>query len=115
MGNIHLTSNPDYTGTPSIDFTSTITPMQKLYEEMVKDELYAASEETISDIIRLVNENENKQRGCDLLNALMQCYNRYSKNVKVKEANLNAQFIKERLDSTTFELSLIEHRLEKYK
>lgn len=115
VGNIHLTSNPDYTGTPSIDFTSTITPMQKLYEEMVKDELYAASEETISDIIRLVNENENKQRGCDLLNALMQCYNRYSKNVKVKEANLNAQFIKERLDSTTFELSLIEHRLEKYK
>ena len=65
------------------------------------DDLYAGAQETISDIIILLFENENKQRGYDFLNTIMSTYNQYSRNVKVKEATINAKFVKERLDTIT--------------
>ena len=45
----------------------------------------------------------------------MAVFNQYSRNVKVKEADLNAKFVKERLDSITTELAYLEHKIETYK
>lgn len=77
--------------------------------------MYAGAQETVSDIILLSFDNESKQRGCDFLNTLMAVFNQYSRNVKVKEADLNAKFVKERLDSITTELAYLEHKIETYK
>ena len=88
--------------------------MQQTYEDLY-DDLYAGAQETISDIIILLFENENKQRGYDFLNTIMSTYNRYSRNVKVKEATINAKFVKERLDTITTELAYLEHQIETYK
>ena len=53
--------------------------MKILYEEF-----YAGAQETISDIILLIFENENKQRGYDFVNTIMTIYNQYSRDVKSK-------------------------------
>jgi tyrosine-protein kinase Etk/Wzc len=88
--------------------------LQQTYEDLY-DDLYAGAQETISDIIILLFENENKQRGYDFLNTIMSTYNQYSRNVKVKEATINAKFVKERLDTITTELAYLEHQIETYK
>ena len=95
-------------------FKTVITPLQQTYEDLY-DDLYAGAQETISDIIILLFENENKQRGYDFLNTIMSTYNQYSRNVKVKEATINAKFVKERLDTITTELAYLEHQIETYK
>jgi hypothetical protein len=92
----------------------TVTPLQTLYEALQK-EIVVKPEVTLSDIIQLRIDNESKQRGCDFLNALIAAYNHYSRGVKVQEANLNARFVKERLDTVTVELAYLEHQIEKYK
>lgn len=113
VGTIVITSNNDtVSGEQTINCQ--ITPLQKVYENLY-DDLYAGAQETVSDIILLSFDNESKQRGCDFLNTLMAVFNQYSRNVKVKEADLNAKFVKERLDSITTELAYLEHKIETYK
>lgn len=53
--------------------------------------------------------------GRDFLNELMSVFNQYSRNVKVQEAELNAQFVRSRLDTITTELAYLEHKIETYK
>ena len=115
VGVVKLLPNKSYKGESTMSMTTRILPMQKVYEDLVKRELFVGAEEPISDIIRLNIDDEHKLRGCNLLNTIMESYNCYSKRIRIKEANLNAQFIKERLDSVTYELSLLEHQLESYK
>lgn len=91
-----------------------ITPLQKVYEDLYKD-ITAVAEETISDIILLRLDNENKQLGEDFLNELMYAFNQYSRNVKVQEAELNAHFVRSRLDTITTELAYLEHKIEAYQ
>lgn len=91
-----------------------ITPLQKVYEDLYKD-ITAVAEETISDIILLQLDNENKQLGEDFLNELMYAFNQYSRNVKVQEAELNAHFVSSRLDTITTELAYLEHKIEAYQ
>ena len=95
-------------------FSIRITPLQKQYEDLYED-ITAEAEESISNIILLSFDNENKQRGRDFLNELMSVYNRYSRNVKVREADLNARFVRGRLDTITTELAYLEHKIEAYK
>lgn len=95
-------------------FNIRITPLQKVYEDLYED-VVAKAEETVSDIILLCFDNENKQRGRDFLNELMAIYNQYSRNVKVRETDLNARFVRERLDTITTELAYLEHKIETYK
>ncbi|MDR0895076.1 MAG: hypothetical protein LBN06_07235 [Prevotellaceae bacterium] len=95
-------------------FEITVTPLQTLYEALLK-KLVVKPEVTMSDIILLKIDNESKQRGCDFLNTLINAYNHYSRGVKVKEAGLNARFVKERLDTITTELAYLEYQIETYK
>ncbi len=113
-GTIMITPNADVSIPGEKTLTIRITPLQQTYEDLY-DDLYAGAQETISDIIILLFENENKQRGYDFLNTIMSTYNRYSRNVKVKEATINAKFVKERLDTITTELAYLEHQIETYK
>lgn len=114
IGTIMITPNADVSVPGEKTLTIRITPLQQTYEDLY-DDLYAGAQETISDIIILLFENENKQRGYDFLNTIMSTYNQYSRNVKVKEATINAKFVKERLDTITTELAYLEHQIETYK
>lgn len=91
-----------------------ILPLQYVYEELVKT-LDIRVSETISNIVALSQKSSNKKRSQKLLNSIMKQYNLYSRNVKVEDANLNASFVKNRLDTITMELSLLEYQIEKYK
>lgn len=114
IGTIVISPNTDVRISGRQTITCQITPLQQVYEDLYED-VYAGAQETVSDIILLSFDNENKQRGCDFLNALMAVFNQYSRNVKVKEADLNAKFVRERLDVITTELVYLEHKIETYK
>lgn len=114
VGTIVIDSNTDIPISGEKSLAIRINPLQKTYEDLY-EEFYAGAQETISDIILLIFENENKQRGYDFVNTIMTIYNQYSRDVKVKEASLNAKFVKERLDNVTTELAYLEHRIEVYK
>lgn len=112
VGAVVITLNAAVSGEQAI--TTQITPLQKVYEDLY-EELYVGPVESLSNIILLSYDNENKQRGRDFLNTLMSVFNHYSHNIKVKDANLNAKFVKERLDTVTRELAYLEHKIEAYK
>lgn len=114
IGTIMLAPNSEISTFDKQTFNIKITPLQKVYEDLYK-KITAGAEETISDIILLSFDNENKQRGRDFLNELMSVFNQYSRNVKVQEAELNAQFVRSRLDTITTELAYLEHKIETYK
>lgn len=110
VGTITIIRQLDGNGT----FTTQISPLQKVYEDLDKI-VYVTPSKTISDIIVLSCEASNKQRACKLLNAIMDRYNQYSRITKVNEANLNSAFVKDRLDSVTLELAILEQQIETYK
>lgn len=114
IGDILISLNTDVKISGRQTITCQITPLQQVYEDLYED-VYAGAQETVSDIILLSFDNENKQRGCDFLNTLMAGFNQYSRNVKVREANQNAKFVRERLDTITTELAYLEHKIETYK
>lgn len=114
VGTIVVTSNADFPISGEQTISSQITPLQKVYEDLY-EELYAGPVEALSNIILLNFDNENKRRGCDFLNTLMTVFNQYSRNIKIKDANLNAKFVKERLDTVTIELAYLEHEIETYQ
>lgn len=114
IGDILISLNTDVKISGRQTITCQITPLQQVYEDLYED-VYAGAQETVSDIILLSFDNENKQRGCDFLNTLMAVFNQYSRNVKVREANQNAKFVRERLDTITTELAYLEHKIETYK
>ncbi|RGN37273.1 GumC family protein [Bacteroides oleiciplenus] len=114
VGTIMVAPNADISIPGKQTFNIQITPLQKVYEDLYKN-IAAGAEETISDIILLEFDNENKQRGCDFLNELMSVFNQYSRDVKVEEADLNARFVRVRLDTITTELAYLEHQIEAYK
>lgn len=114
VGTVTVAANTDAPVSGDMSLTVRIEPLQKTFEELY-EELDAGAQETVSDIVLLVFANENKERGCGFVNTLMSVYNHYSRNVKVREADLNARFVKERLDSVTTELAWLEHRIEAYK
>lgn len=110
VGTITIVRQLDGNGT----FTTQISPLQKVYEDLDKI-VYVTPSKTISDIIVLSCESTNKQRACKLLNTIMNRYNQYSRMTKVNEANLNSAFVKDRLDSVTLELTILEQQIETYK
>lgn len=110
VGDITITYHSNGNG----EYTTEISPLQKVYEDLSKT-VYVNPSTTISDIIILSCEASNRQRACKLLNAMMDRYNQYSRIVKVNEANLNSAFVKNRLDSVTLELTMLEQQIEIYK
>lgn len=95
-------------------FVTTISPLQKVYETL-HETIKVLPPETISNILLLECNAENRQRGCRLINSIMQTYNEYSRKTKKSEAEVDALFVKERLDTITTELAFLEHRIEVYK
>lgn len=110
IGNITIVHHSNGNG----EFTTEIFPLQKVYEDLSKM-VNVNPSKTISNIIVLSCEASNKQRACKLLNAMMDRYNQYSRSIKVNEANLNSAFVKDRLDSVTLELTMLEQQIEIYK
>ncbi len=95
-------------------YTVNLYPLQYAYEELIK-EVAVNPSETISDIVEITTSSSNIPGAFRLLNGIMERYNVYSKDVKIHDANLNAQFVRERLDTITMELAMLEHKIENYK
>ena len=110
IGTITITQHSNTDGI----FITNINPLQKVYEEL-SNVVSVNPSEAISNIILLGCDMENRQRGCRLLNAIMNNYNEYSRKTKKEEAEINALFVKDKLDTITTELSFLEHRIELYK
>ena len=110
VGDIMLVRNNSMDG----EFTINLLPLQLVYEVMDKD-LNIKSSEKASDVVYMSYESSNKLRAKKILNSVMNQYNNYSRGVKVRDANLNAGFVRDRLDSITLELTMLEIQLEKYK
>ena len=88
--------------------------MQITLEELEENiDIYPS--ETMSNIIELYIRSANKYQARKILNSIMNEYNNYSRNVKLVESNLNADFVRNRLDTITTELAFLEHQIEKYK
>lgn len=110
IGTITISSNGRVDG----NFAAEITPLEKAFERLTET-IYIYPSEKMTDILTLSCRASNKEMGCELLNTIMNTYNDYSKKVKLQDATLNSTFVKERLDSITMELALMEHQIEKYK
>ena len=95
-------------------FYTQISPLQKTYENL-KNKLSIYLQDPGSNIIVFTYDAENKDRECELINTLMDRYNEYSLSVRQKETNINAIFIKNRLDTVTSELAILERKIELYK
>lgn len=98
----------------SCNLQTRVMPLQWVYEELSED-LIVKPVDPISDILAIYIRWENKKQGKDLLNSLMESYNVYSKSVKVYESEINAVFVKMKLDTITRELAVLEHQIERYK
>ena len=110
IGDIALSKNLPLSGAYKIR----ISPLQLTYETLLS-ELDIEAANNMSDIVELVHESSSKSRSSKLLNGMMNQYNEYSKEVKTKDANLNAEFVAIKLDTIAMELALLEHRIENYK
>ena len=110
IGTITIVSDGKANG----NYTTKITPLQKAFETLSED-IYIYPSEKMTDILTLSYRTSNQKIGCELLNTVMDSYNDYSKKVKMQDADLNSYFVRERLDTITMELALLEHQIEKYK
>ncbi|NDW12798.1 hypothetical protein D0T50_07830 [Bacteroides sp. 214] len=91
-----------------------LVPLQKVYEELEKT-LIIKPLETISDLMVVYIQWENREQGKDLINAVMRVYNDYSRAVKTQEAEINADFVREKLNGISTELTILEEQIEQYK
>lgn len=114
VGEVGVILKPGSVIPESQTFYCRIKPLQNLYEDLYED-VFAGAEERVSDVILLSFDNENKERGTAFLNEMMTEFNQYSQGVKIREAELTGRFVKERLDSVTTELALLEYGIENYK
>jgi tyrosine-protein kinase Etk/Wzc len=80
---------------------------QKLIDASLEDKLSSAVDLSITD--------NNKQRGKDILNQLIFYYNNSDIEAKEKETQSTIEFINQRLDSLTGELSHAEKNIESFK
>jgi tyrosine-protein kinase Etk/Wzc len=80
---------------------------QKLIDASLQDKLSSAVDLSITD--------NNKQRGKDILNQLIFYYNNSDIEAKEKETQSTIEFINQRLDSLTGELSHAEKNIESFK
>jgi len=74
-----------------------------------------ASANTYSDVLNLTYQHPVPQKGIDLLNAIVEEYNRVTIDDKNRVGKNTVQFIDERLKYLTTELSDVESNLEDYK
>ncbi|MDR1810241.1 MAG: polysaccharide biosynthesis tyrosine autokinase [Prevotella sp.] len=80
---------------------------------MKKISVHAATKK--ANVINLAVEDFDKQRGKNILNKLMELYNIDALDDKNKMALNTANFIKERVDTISEELGVIERGIEDYK
>jgi uncharacterized protein involved in exopolysaccharide biosynthesis len=96
------------------EFRVKILPLQYLFEKLT-DDLYIRAVESVADVVMISEDAENVKNASRLLNALMARYNSYSREVRVREAGMNADFVGERLDTVAQELAMLEYAVENYK
>jgi len=75
----------------------------------------ASLEDKLSSAVDLSLTDNNKQRGKDILNRLIFYYNNSDIEAKEKETQSTIEFINQRLDSLTGELSHAEKNIETFK
>lgn len=98
----------------SLDLTMQILPIpwvaEDLAEQITLDE-YSKN----SNVIELICQDYEKQRGKDMLNVLVDQYNYRADNIKKTEMGKTISFLDERIATVTYDLSAIEKTIEEYK
>jgi capsular exopolysaccharide synthesis family protein len=106
--------NPSIAHDESYGLDITVTGLEYTSEQyMKKISIRTATKKT--NVISLTIEDIDKQRGKNVLNKLMELYNIDALNDKNKMARNTADFIKERVDTISEELNIIEQGIENYK
>lgn len=85
-----------------------------LASELTKDVLFHIVQKNGS-VVRLVTKNDNITLAKDILNNIVDAYNRVSVEAKNETALSTDNFINQRLESLQKELSVVEQQVERYK
>ena len=113
-------------GIYSIDTTSFYTPGKavevnasiignSVYAEAISNDLTILKTDRKASGISLYYEDINIRRGKDLLNKIIELYNRKGQNEKNEMAINTGKFIEERLDTLYVALALAERNIQNYK
>ena len=85
------------------------------YAEAISADLTVSKSEKKANCISLYYEDINIQRGKDLLNKMIELYNRRGQKEKDEMAINTGRFIEERLDTLYVSLSEAERKMQQYK
>lgn len=114
IGRIHIAGNAHVPLKEKMKLQIKLIPLQVLYEDFLK-EITVEPAESMSDIVIFWVDSDHRQHGKDVLNSLMNTYNKYSQDVKVEEVEINSRFIKEKMEVLNTELTQLEYEIELYK
>lgn len=81
------------------------------FSEIITIEEYSKN----ANVIELVYQDYEKQRGKDMLNVLIEEYNKRADKIKKQEMGKTITFLDERIAVVTNDLSKVEKRIEEYK
>lgn len=113
-GSFQLSATDFYNAKEEKDIKITVTGTNELVETYLESVvIYVESLKTNSIILEY--EDNNIQRGKDILNTLISHYNTRRKMEKIKTANEKIRFIDERLAIVSQELSTADKEIEKFK
>lgn len=99
---------------PNVDMEITIRPSRWVAEEIL-DELVVDEYSKISNVIEMTWRDYEKNRGLDLLNAIVENYNNRAGDIKKEEGQKALLFLNNRIDSVMSNLADIEEAIVAYK
>lgn len=93
----------------------TVSPISWVAEDL-KDELVkVGAVEKNSSVIELITKDDERERGKDILNSVVNNYNIFSSNMDRKNSERIVDFLNERLDLVQNELNTYENQVQSYK
>ena len=95
-------------------YTIRISPLQKTFEILHK-KIFVGAEESATNIVLLSYDDESRERGCNLLNAMMSGFNSLTLDNIQAEATRMRTFISSQLDSVSRELIQLETDIEQFQ
>ena len=103
-----------YTPGEELDVTASVTG-NSVYAEAISADLSVLKSEKKANGISLYYDDINVKRGKDLLNKMIELYNRRGQKEKDEMAINTGKFIDERLDTLYISLSESENKIQQYK
>lgn len=100
--------------TNSFHVIATYMPASWVAEDLIND-LLVEERSKISNVVEMTCDDYEKTRAVDVLNKLVELYNKQGLNYKKEESLKLVNFLSSRIDSVTHALSMTEIQISKYK